>query len=63
MRAVDRLDFSTKLPNLFDDDPNRIKPLKTQGHQITPVRHYSTVTLFAKFRGWSTLQPRNTATW
>jgi DNA invertase Pin-like site-specific DNA recombinase len=24
---------------------------------------YSTVTLFARFRGWSTLQPRRTATW
>jgi hypothetical protein len=24
---------------------------------------YSTVTLLAKFRGWSTLQPRNTAIW
>ena len=24
---------------------------------------YSTVTLFARFRGWSTLQPRSTAMW
>lgn len=27
------------------------------------VQGYSTVTLFARFRGWSTSHPLNTATW
>ena len=31
--------------------------------QLFPLSHYSTVTDFAKFRGWSTLQPRMTAMW
>ena len=27
------------------------------------ARAYSTVTVFARFRGWSTSHPRRTATW
>lgn len=38
-------------------------PMSTQGNQLSPVGNYSTVTDFAKLRGWSTLQPRKTATW
>ena len=42
---------------------NLMKPLTTQGNQLRTRSLYSTVTLLARFRGWSTLQPRSTATW
>ncbi len=38
--------------------PDEANPNSTNG----PRRHYSTVTLLARFRGWSTLQPLSTAT-
>jgi DNA invertase Pin-like site-specific DNA recombinase len=36
---------------------NLMKPLLNQVDQLCTVEDYSTVTLFAKFLGWSTLQP------
>jgi hypothetical protein len=30
---------------------------------LPSVAYYSTVTLFARLRGWSTSQPRRTAMW
>jgi hypothetical protein len=37
------------------------KSLDGRGDQTSSVENYSTVTLFARFLGWSTLQPRITA--
>jgi hypothetical protein len=39
------------------------KALISQGNQLSTRSLYSTVTDFAKFLGWSTLQPRMTAMW
>ena len=43
--------------NKYSFDPTILKALIDQG----PDFFYSTVTLFAKFLGWSTLLPRNVA--
>ena len=42
---------------------NLMKPLLNQVDQLSDFENYSTVTDFAKFLGWSTLQPRITAIW
>jgi hypothetical protein len=42
---------------------NLMKPLLNQVDQLSTFGNYSTVTLFAKFLGWSTLQPLMTAMW
>jgi hypothetical protein len=42
---------------------NLRKPSKTLTDQPNTRSFYSTVTLFAKFLGWSTLQPLMIATW
>ena len=42
---------------------NLLKPSKTLTDQPNTRSFYSTVTDFAKLRGWSTLQPRMTAMW
>ncbi len=42
---------------------NLMKPLTTQGNQLSTRSRHSTVTDFAKLRGWSTLQPLSTAMW
>ncbi len=44
---------------LYENQKNRWK----SPDQPVPVGYYSTVTDFARLRGWSTLQPRITAMW
>ncbi|MBM3455384.1 MAG: hypothetical protein FJX80_09580 [Bacteroidetes bacterium] len=50
------LDVNFRIPMVFVEQFLGSKPRTQRGD-------YSTVTLFAKFLGWSTLQPRITAMW
>ncbi len=43
--------------------PEPLETLCNSDDQLVPVETYSTVTDFARFRGWSTLQPSITAMW
>ena len=68
---VHNLTINFKIPVVFRDvdegrEPTRVivtppKSGRKKKNQNEPFRDYSTVTLFTKFRGWSTLQPRKTA--
>jgi hypothetical protein len=71
IEKVHNLTLNFKIPVLFRDgnegrEPTRVtitppKSGRKKKNQNEPVRDYSTVTDFAKFRGWSTSQPRITA--
>ena len=51
-----QLDVNFRIPMVFVEQGFSVKPKTQRGD-------YSTVTLFARFLGWSTLQPRITAMW
>jgi hypothetical protein len=48
---------------LMEQKVNPCKRGRKPRNQIEPFRDYSTVTDFARLRGWSTLQLRMTAIW
>ena len=72
-KKVHELHLFLKIPLIYEgvkrtvskNVPHRkhLKLSKTLTDQPNTRSDYSTVTLFAKFLGWSTLQPRMTAMW
>jgi hypothetical protein len=70
---VHELNLFLKIPLVFDTNktqdlknvPIKNTSVSLTGQQDQPdtLSNYSTVTLFAKFLGWSTLQPLITAMW
>ena len=73
-KRVHYLDVHFRIPMVFEDTKkgrtlstrilkNPVKTTSKRPNHTSPGLHYSTVTDFARFRGWSTLQPRITAMW